>query len=205
MVSKKAIWLAMTLFLTVHCAGRQRTSGVNRMKEESTITAQAVQVSYQRPPLVEVVLDVRLRNSAAEARWFILPLSMPRRGEGGVNVLEAQACVGRGRAVMGRFLGRDGFYAFLLPAGGEVRLHRLPIEYWGDPPERLHLAVRTARELTLGGEPARAWFEADPTSDLQVEADGIERVSVHRTADGKEVPASLIDARELHIEIDVPR
>src|SRR5438552_4159250 len=148
---------------------RQAVPGGGAMSHEAPITAKVVDVSYMKPPLAELFLDVVLRNGEGAARWFVLPSALPRRGEGGVNVLEAQAFEGRGRAVVGRFLGTGGCYALLLPAGAEVRLQRLPIEYWGDPPARLRLDLRIATDLAVGGEPARTWFESDPTSDARVD------------------------------------
>lgn len=173
-------------------------------EQDAAVTAHAVEVIRRRPPLVEVTLDVTLRNPEAAARWFLLPRSLPASGKGGVDVLEVAAAEGEGRAVLGRFLGSGGFYGLLLPAGAVVQLKALPFEYWEEPPDVLRFTARVASELTLGGEPARAWFAADPTSDARVVAERYPPLSVHRTADGKEVPAALTGAREVSVEVALP-
>lgn len=181
--------------------------GGQAMTNGAPITAKAVDMIRRRPPLAEIVMDVQLRNDEPAARWFIIPRVLPADGAasaGGVNVLEVQAFEGQGRAVVGRFLGRAGCYALLLPAGGTVRLQRLSFEYWEEPPEKLRLDLKIAAELTVGGEPARTWFDADPTSEARVDADRSKAVSVHRTPDSGEVPLSLTGVREVSIEVTMP-
>ena len=182
----------------------QVNAGAEASVKEAAVTAKAVELIRRRPPLAEVVMDVTLRNQEAAPRWFILPRSLPDDGKGGVDVLEVSAAEGEGRAVVGRFLGGGGFYGVLLPAGAVVQLKALSFEVWEESPEVLRFTARVASELSLGGEPARAWFAADPTSDSRVAAERYKPLSVHRTADGKEVPAVLTGARDIAVEVALP-
>ncbi|MDX6403029.1 MAG: hypothetical protein QOH70_484 [Blastocatellia bacterium] len=121
----------------------------------------------RKPPLVELYFDVVLRNARAEPRWFLLPGNLgpgtqPLGGKGGVDTVEVFAPQGTGRVIVGHFLGTGGFQALLLPAHAHVRLRMFPISYWGDLPDHLQVEVVTAKRLTIGGEPAEAWFGLNP-------------------------------------------
>src|SRR5882724_5358253 len=116
-----------------------------------------VEMHFRKPPLVELVFDVVLRNDRAQPRWFLLPSHMyPNKPgipeNGGVDTLEVFAPRGKGRVIIGRFLGTGGFQALLLPAHAQIHLRALPVEYWGDVPDRLQLEVVTAKRLTIGGK-----------------------------------------------------
>src|SRR5438132_662426 len=102
------------------------------------------EMHFRKPPLVELVFDVLLRNDRAQPRWFLLPSNLgpghASIGEkGGVDALEVFAPRGSGRVVIGHFLGTGGFQALLLPAHAEIHLRALPISYWGDVPDRLQI------------------------------------------------------------------
>jgi hypothetical protein len=156
----------------------------------------------RKPPLVELVFDVVLRNDRDEARWFLLPTNLdPHKTgivkNGGVDALEVFAPRGQGRVVIGRFLGTGGFQALLLPAHAEIHLQGLPISYWGDAPSDLQIEIRVAKRLTIADEPARKWFQVDPTcsarANIAETISGRTRMlrSKH-TPNSKEVP-TLID------------
>jgi hypothetical protein len=127
------------------------------------------ELRMRKPPLVELYFDVVLRNDRAEPRWFLLPSNLgPGTStlltKGGVDGVEVFGPRGKGRIVIGHFLGTGGFYALLLPARAGVRLRMFPISYWGDLPNRLQVGIVVAKRLTIGGEPAAAWFGLNPTS-----------------------------------------
>jgi hypothetical protein len=132
------------------------------------------ELRMRKPPLVELYFDVVLRNDRAEPRWFLLPSNLgPGTSalltKGGVDGVEVFGPRGKGRAVIGHFLGTGGFYALLLPARGEVRLRMFPLSYWGDLPDQLLVEVVTTKRLTIGGEPAAAWFGLNPTSSTRAD------------------------------------
>src|SRR5882724_10088163 len=127
------------------------------------------ELRMRKPPLVELYFDIVLRNDRPEPRWFLLPSNLgPGTSglltKGGVDGVEVFGPRGKGRAVIGHFLGTGGFYALLLPARAEVRLHMFPISYWGELPDRVQVEVVTAKRLLIGGEPAAGWFGLNPTS-----------------------------------------
>jgi len=109
------------------------------------------EMRLRKPPLAELYFDIRLRNDGAAARWFLLPSNLlgsatTSIGEkGGVDTLEVFAPRGRGRVIIGHFLGTGGFQALRLPPHAEVRLRRFPISYWGEPPAHLRIEVAIAK------------------------------------------------------------
>jgi hypothetical protein len=132
------------------------------------------ELRMRKPPLVELFFDLVLRNDRAEPRWFLLPSNLgPGTSalltKGGIDGVEVFGPRGKGRVVLGHFLGTGGFYALLLPARAEVHLRMFPISYWGDLPDQLQVEVVTAKRLTIGGEPATAWFGLNPTSTVRAD------------------------------------
>lgn len=160
-----------------------------------------------RPPMNRLDLEVVLRNPRSEPRWFVLPKGLPKDGAGGgVDAVEARAYGGgKGRAVVGEFMGTGGFQGVLVPAGGEVRLRHFPLTYWGQPPDPLEFDAVVASQITVGGEPASAWFAQDPTSDAHVDATDAEgKVLVSRKApDNKEAPVSLTEESRVKLSISL--
>ena len=169
------------------------------------------EMHFRKPPLVELVFDVVLRNGRAHPRWFLLPSNLgPGHGligeKGGVDTLEVFAPRGKGRVIIGHFLGTGGFQALLLPAHAEIHLRALSISYWGDVPDRLSLEVLVAKRLMIGNESARSWFQVNPMCSSK--ADVGETAVAHtrmlgsrHTLDNKEV-TTLID-EDLRLELQV--
>jgi hypothetical protein len=160
------------------------------------------ELRMRKPPLVELYFDVVLRNRRAEPRWFLLPGNLgPGTSalltRGGVDGVEVFGPRGTGRVIVGHFLGTGGFYALLLPARSAIHLQMFPISYWGDLPDQLEVEVVTAKRLTIGGEPASAWFGLNPTSSARANiTESVlsqnRMVTSRHTPDGKEV-ATLIE------------
>jgi len=170
------------------------------------------EMQFRKPPLVELVFDVVLRNERAQPRWFLLPsnLNPEKTGipiKGGVDTLEVFAPRGKGRVIIGHFLGTGGFQALLLPAHAEIHLRALPISYWGDVPDSLQVEVIVAKRLMIAGESARTWFQVNPMcstkADIAETASGQTAMPHSRhTRDNKEV-TPLID-EDLRLELQVP-
>ena len=154
-----------------------------------------------RPPQERLLIDTVMHNGESSPRWFVLPTNVPTQTGGGVDVVEVYEYSGKGRALVGRFLGTGGFQALLIPAGGAVTLHGLPLSYWGEPPMRLSLDVTIAQDFTIGAEPAAAWFGGDPTSDAVVEGKTEKAVSSKKSPDGREQPVQFIDGKQVSVSV----
>ena len=170
------------------------------------------EMHFRKPPLVELVFDVVLRNDRAQPRWFLLPSKLyPEETgiptKGGVDTLEVFAPRGKGRVIIGHFLGTGGFQALLLPAHAEIHLRALPISYWGDVPDRLQVEVIVAKRLMIAGESARDWFRVNPMCSTK--ADISETISgqtttphSRHTRDNKEVTTHIDE--DLRLKLLVP-
>ena len=171
------------------------------------------ELHMRKPPLVELYFDVGLRNDRAEPRWFLIPSNLgPGTSalltKGGIDGVEVFGPRGKGRVVIGHFLGTGGFYALLLPARAEVHLRMFPISYWGDLPDQLEVDVLTAKRLTIGSEPATTWFGLNPTSSAR--ADITENVlsqnrmvSSRHTPERKEVAPRSEEERRFKLAVSL--
>ncbi|HMQ33656.1 MAG TPA: hypothetical protein PKD53_23190 [Chloroflexaceae bacterium] len=157
------------------------------------------------PPFATLLLDARLANEGAAARWFLLPnLHEPatRSIGGGVFAAECYALAGSGRAVLCLLLGVGGAQALLLPPGGELLVRNLAVKHVsGAEPEALELA--TAADLLFGDEPAGAWLGLDPTCDPRAEVDAAERrmLGSRRTPDLASLTLALVEAERQTVAI----
>ncbi len=171
------------------------------------------ELHFRKPPLVEMVFDVTLRNSQPEPRWFLLPTNIhPKKKwtptEGGVDALEVFAPQGTGRVFLARFLGTGGFQSLLLPAHSEIRLRQLPISYWGDPPNDLRIPILVVRDFKIGNAPSETWFTADPTCSTSADISEMitgrtSMLSSHHTPDGKEVPTAIDEERRFELNVSI--
>ena len=172
------------------------------------------ELKFRKPPLVLLYFDVVLRNSRSEPRWFLLPKSLPENSsigaKGGVDGLEVFAPQGKGRVIIGHFLGTGGFQALLLPARAEVRLRLFPISFWGELPDHLQVELLIARRLLIGGEDAKGWFGENPLSsvraDIAERSDDIMRMLRSRHApDNKEVATLIEEDRRIKLQVAIKR
>ena len=171
------------------------------------------EMHFRTPPLVELVFDVVLRNDRAQPRWFLIPSNLnPQKtgipAIGGVDALEVFAPAGKGRVVLGRFLGTGGFQALLLPAHAEIHLRALPISYWGDVPDDLGVEIIVAKRLMIDGETARRWFQVNPmcstSADITEAISGRTRMLHSRhTSDNKEVTTLIDEDRRLNLPVSL--
>lgn len=179
---------------------------------EPAVEMSHIRVDMGKPPLVRLFFDVVLRNHEATARWFIIPAivpPIPRPDGAGVDGLAPFSVGGKKHAILGRFRGTGGFYAARLPARGILKLSGLEIEHWssGDAgasrPALLPMEISTATELLLGGEPAERWFRENPLCDDRIEqpAASWTPLPTFRTADGKEVPATQVQATRISLSV----
>jgi hypothetical protein len=173
--------------------------GVESLSQTSRLPAEIKfrEMHFGKPPLVNLFFDVVLRNDRNAPRWFLLPSNLGSGAasigdKGGIDMLEVFAPPGKGRVIIGRFLGTGGFQALLLPAHAEVRLQMFPISYWGDVPDCLQVHLVLAKGLIIGREPARKWFGIDPMSSVKADIaetalNPMRILRTRRTPDGREV------------------
>ena len=156
-----------------------------------------------RPPLTRLELDVILNNDAGDPRWFILPLTTQPRS-GGVDTAQAFALNGRGKVTLGRFGGTGGFQAVLLPAHGEVTIHQLAFQNWGERGKKLAIEIIVAKGFKIGDHPDKKWFTGDPTSDAKADVGEAKSKPVGigvTTPFSKELPVTFTADRRVTVEV----
>jgi hypothetical protein len=168
----------------------------------------------RKPPLADLYFDVVLRNSRRQPRWFLLPGNLnpePQSvaGKGGIDGVEVFAPHGKGRVIIGHFLGNGGFHAVLLRPGAEVRLRLFPISFWGDLPGQLQIEVVIAKSLTIGNEDASTWFRVDPLSSVKADIGEISTLATRmirsrRTPDHREVAIHIEDDERIKLQVSLP-
>ena len=161
---------------------------------------------FGKPPLVRLQGEVILRNDRSEPRWFLIPTSLPRNPHsGGVYKVEVSAISGPQPGALGYLHGTDDYAAVLLSPHGEVKIHGLRINYWGEEiPHALGVRVRTASEVSLGREPLRQWFGGDPMNTGRVDGEATYGTRpARRTPGDKEVSLLLTDEQVVSVTAPV--
>jgi len=170
------------------------------------------EMHFRKPPLVELIFDVVLCNDRKSPRWFLLPSRLgPGQAsmeKGGIDTLEVFAPRGKGRVIIGHFLGTGGFQALLLPAHAEIHLRALPIEYWGDVPDHLQVEIVTAKRLTIGGKNAAIWFKVNPASSVSADisenpTDSNRMIRSQHTRDNREVTTHIEQDRSIKLQVSL--
>ncbi|PWT89865.1 MAG: hypothetical protein C5B55_10645 [Blastocatellia bacterium] len=221
-VAKLHKLIAIVLFLPLLVLSRPTDQGTLIVKAYQEPAKAPVEIQFRelrlgRPPLVYLTVELVLRNSASEPKWFLIPSNLGNGRaaigqKGGIDSLEVFAPNGQGRVAIGRFLGTGGFHAVQLPAQAEIRLRRFPISYWGDPPKSLDVEVVIAKSLMLGDESAESWFGSsaltDVKADISNDAEDPKRIEKSRhTRDNKEITPTIdVDHRlRLTLAVDTQR
>ncbi len=126
-----------------------------------------------RPDRVTYFFDVRVKNPTASERWVVFPKHfLPDNkdvspfGNGPVTKLSAKALGGRGRIVMVDGEGEGGFHAVLLPPGGRVLLHNVPIQAaWSIKHKTGKVDFVLAKNISVDGESLKTEIQGDLVSD----------------------------------------
>ncbi|MBO3462572.1 hypothetical protein G7B40_020365 [Aetokthonos hydrillicola Thurmond2011] len=172
----------------------------------------AVEIRYvtqrrQKPPHVNLLFDITLRNHHSLSRWFIIPSNLtmnftPEKATpDGLEVFELK---GSGRVVIGRVLGIDGFQALLLPAGAEIRIRNFPISFWGELPQVLSIDVITATRLSIGDQLAETRFGINPTSDPRADVrEDKQAILSSRDFKNQELPVSMLEEQRFKLNVNL--
>jgi hypothetical protein len=172
-----------------------------------------VDIRRGKPPSATLYFDIRLRNTHAEPRWFLLPRSLDAGRQTGrpgsvtrAEVYEYGAS-GTGRIRLGEFYGTEGFSALLLPAGADVTLHRFPVATMHDPARlpKVTVPLLIARRMEIGGESAETWFGGSALSDKTAELtlDQRKKLYAHESSNSVELEVTLADEERLALEVPV--
>ncbi|MFO1054560.1 MAG: hypothetical protein U1F36_20245 [Planctomycetota bacterium] len=146
-----------------------------------------------KPPLIRLIVELRVSNPTHDTRWVLLCSRVPGGAAGGVNTLEQFAS---GPVQYGRFLGTGGFHTFALAPGASLTLKNLEIGWWNGtaamtPPP---MEVRTATEITIGGESINAWFRGEAVISGAAEIDVASARAVHTRSSARELEVELTGA-----------
>ncbi len=193
--------------------GRSEAHAPTHAKHGGLMTSQSSEVEIRlageypgRPPLTRFSLDVVLRNSSPDPRWFVLPTNLPAPARGGVDKLEVYELAGKGRAVVGRFLGTGGFQG------------RARSRWWRSEAasafDRLLGPASRRRAYLRGGDREAGHRRRSPDPQLVLgrpdqrragaDVSGEERMTAsHRTSDGKEVPVSLAEDHRVSVRVEL--
>jgi hypothetical protein len=185
---------------------KQSQQAMTKPTVKPSVEIKFIDIIPRKPPMTELLMDVTLHNHYDQPCWFLLPVSIqsPILQKGDVDTLEAFELGGKGRVVLGRFLGTGRFQAFFLNAGAKLRIRRLPITFWEEKiVDQVHIEVVVASQLTINGEPAETWFSTNPMSDLQADviADQSKRLASRSTGNFKEVPVSLVEKERFKVSV----
>jgi hypothetical protein len=182
------------------------------MTQTSDIVLRYDTLGSSRPSGLWLLFDVALKNSADRPRWFVLPSHVDAEARDAApspfSVLSAEVWRLNARASIPcvRFVGSEGFQAFLLPAHAAIQVHHLPIVSYGEPP-RGTTAYRCAiaDDITIEGESAARWIPTDVTSPVSADADYEERelIASRATASNTEQPVTLIGVRPIDVTTHV--
>ncbi|WP_245587397.1 hypothetical protein [Cylindrospermum stagnale] len=173
---------------------------------EPSVEIKSVGIGFAKSTLTRFLMDVTLHNNYNQPCWFLLPDSINSLaiGKGSVNMVEAFEFHGKGRVVVGRFLGTPSLRAFLLPAGAKLKLRELPIEIWEEnifDKKQVEVEVVIASHLTINGESAQAWFGTNPMSDIEadVTVDENDRIGLREMPNFDEVPISVVEKERFKV------
>jgi hypothetical protein len=130
-----------------------------------TLTVRYVDSRRQRPPRVELRLDVRVSNDAGEERWALMPDTLaeePRAPGAEVWSIAAWQLGGLRRAFVLHATGDAGWYAVLVPPRATITVAGLPFAWWGPIPDAVEVPVELASELAIDGRSLSDRLGAEP-------------------------------------------
>ena len=186
--------------------GSAGSSGSAMSTSSVTIGASVTATRPGRPPLQRLVVDVTIANAGDAPRWILIPKQVPPNPDaegGGVDGLDLR---GAGAALLGTFRGVGGTHALRVAARARVTIVELEIGWWRSSPGDTvpPLVVTVADDLTIGGQPARAWFGAEPLVPDGARLDAAAGAIGAHAVDGDEVALALVGATTTTATLSLP-
>jgi len=135
------------------------------MRESSIVGARVSGVRPAKPPMLDLMVDVDITNTAKTAQWIVL--RRPRSAaNGGVWGCENYELSGTGRVVVVRFFGGGAFDAFLLPPHAALSVVGYIVEVAAEPEQkRALIECLGTSDVMIGEQSIQRWCDSDPTSD----------------------------------------
>lgn len=171
-----------------------------------TIVAKVTGTRPGRPPLQRLIVDVAIDNPGDAPRWILIPKQVPPNPDtagGGVDSLEVR---GTGAALFGTFRGVAGTYALRVAAHAKVMVGNVEIGWWRSSPDDQvpALEVGVADQLTIGGEPAKAWFGVEPLVPGGARLDATSEPTGAHAHEGDEAMLGLTGATTASAPLSLP-
>lgn len=174
----------------------------------ASVTVTVVGTKPGRPPIDRLLVDVKLENADAIARWVLIPTKLPVDSGGGVDKLEQLTVpAGSVTVAVGRFLGRSGTYAVKLAPGARVTLRKLELSWWREHAEKeAAFDVTLASEVKIGDAPMTTWFDKDPaiTGDADIDMDNAKHTRSQKSPTGDELQLGTVGATTAPVKLPVP-
>jgi len=177
----------------------------------------ALEIAYcgerpQKPPLKTLFFNIKLRNRADHARWFLLPRSLYEQPVAlpmhSIDTAEVLTAVSPNRLVLVDFMGSKqlqpesagGFQGFFLPPGANVTVRGFTIALWGEPEKPLPVHLVISDNFTVAGTPAAQWLGVPVLSGGASDVNLEDMTRGHAgNRDLIDVPVEITPAEELMI------
>jgi len=170
-----------------------------------------------KPPLKYLNFEITLRNTAADARWFIFPAAFyekPASGPKNAGIFAGEVFSEPEHKIMlvdllGTFRSQPdsagGLKAALLPGNAVITLRDFHLGFWGDDPSHFSVHVQIAGELKIGGVLLESWVGTKLLSASSADASDLKVIASKRTSDSAELPVEINHAGEFAIEKPLAR
>lgn len=204
-------WASGLFVLLLICCPANAKKIMSHSPKKESVEMRLVEKHYGRPPVMNLVFDVKIHNSAAEPLWFLLPERIaipPLPVKIGVDGAVVSELTGPGRVVIVRFSGTGRFQAILLPPKAEIHLHHFPISFRGEwPKNTLPVEVIQAKSFTVAGQDAAAWLGVNPLCDSHADITASEgKVLVSKDTPGlEEVPVTISGEHKITLQVTIPQ
>lgn len=174
----------------------------------------ALEIAYcgeqpQKPPLKKLLFNVTLHNRSDHARWFLLPRALyeqPVALKHSIDSVVLHTAAPPSRLILADFAGSvqlqpesaGGFQALFLPAGANVTVRNLAVEFWGEPDKPLPVRLVMTDNFTVAGSPAAQWVGSQVLSGSTADVDA-EEMSLDHAQHTTDVPIEITTAQEFTV------
>src|SRR5262245_61441087 len=180
-------------------------------RDEPAVVMQYCGMKPGRPPLKYLSFNVRVRNYADKAKWFLFPTALydkatEARKDAGIDAVELFSD-SEHKVTVVNFMGTmnlqpdgaGGFKGVLLPPGAVVSIHGFGISFWGEPVSPISIRVVIADRVTIGGPQVGEWLGKDLLSAKTADVKDLELSGSKSTDDHRELPVEIAKSGEIDV------
>jgi hypothetical protein len=158
-------------------------------------------VQMRRPPMEDLLFNIKLKNVSIETKWVIIPSSIQTSHYNNLDnhTVQLYKICGQGCMNLAKFIGDKSNYVIRIQPNAEIEIQELPITFWVDEDkivETVQIEITIAEEIYIENLPFQIWSGIEWISNkiIKVKYTNSTIIDAKYKPDLKTIPVTILNA-----------